>query len=325
MGVLFAIKKKLWECLMIEEILKKISLDKSELELYKTALSQHETESLLSDEEYEEVNNELKSYLQFSNIENFNFSFAPCATDIINALFDKYVDDDTLIITTCKEHKSTTKCLKQHKNVQIVYDKNKSQELKFEGNYKRIFIFMIGTSCAEGEFTYDYVFDNIISAAKATEKEVITVIDACQELFLLPRNYSRFDYIIGTGHALVPKFNVGILLRKDSCLDVGKRLAVSKTFCVLLKLLMKRKDIIHQFNMAMNIEFGILKNSHFKTVSHINHLFFIKSNNGEFNDTGVEVDNSYYGMLFRACFGIFCQDEFLKDLKRVKMIIDSQF
>jgi len=34
-------------------------------------------------------------------------------------------------------------------------------------------------------------------------------------MFILPRDYEKYDYVIGTAHALIPGFNLGIVLSRE--------------------------------------------------------------------------------------------------------------
>lgn len=307
---------------MIKTILNKIAFDEKESAFYNESKKQHETVSILSDGEFNKVNDYLKSLLPFSNINDYNFSFAPCATDLITELFNKYVDEDTLILTTKSEHPNVKKLLNKYKNVEYVYDKMSLQNFKIDKKFKRVFVYMISTLCATGTIIYDFEMQSVIDKARSSGKEVITVIDAVQELFLLPRDYSQYDYIIGTSHVLIPDFDMGIVLSKDS--SVGKRLAVSKVFSELLSLLMKRKEFLYQFNMIMNIEFGELKNSPFKAVSNVNHLYFIQSECGEFDgitkDDIVLTDSTYKGVILKGCWAVVDPKSFLKLFNTVKLI-----
>jgi len=42
----------------------------------------------------------------------------------------------------------------------------------------------------------------------------ICVLDDVQEMFIINRDYSQFDYIVGTIHAIIPRYDTGILIYK---------------------------------------------------------------------------------------------------------------
>lgn len=310
---------------MIDDFLNKVAFNSAEFAYYKEALKHYNPKDILSDEQYESLDNSLKQMLPCKINDDYHFTFSTSATDLIKQLFKKYVDDDTLVLTTNSEHPKVQEVLKTCKNVIKVFDKERLQHFTVDNKYKRVFVYMIGTMCATGHIVYDQEFETIIETAKASGKEVVTVIDAVQELFLLPRNYNKFDYIIGTAHALIPEYNVGLLLSKDS--TIGKRLAIAQPFLTMLNWLMKRKEYLYQFSTLMSMEFGNTRNTQFYHDFGISHLFFIKTQNGEFNQMSEEDvvnDNiNNVGVLFRGCWSVVDRETFSNLLHTTKYIVEE--
>ena len=274
---------------------------------------------------YKRFLNTLKGFLKYSHISDYNFTFAPCATDLIKRLFKKYVDDDTLVLTTTCEHPNVLEILKKYKNVKYVMEGQRLKDFKLTKQYKRIFVYMIGTICATGYIVLDQEFDLIINEAKQHSKEVITVIDAVQELFLLPRDYSRFDYIIGTAHALIKNYDTGILLSKKS--DIGKHLYTAKPFTTILTNLLKRNVYLNEFHTLMRMEFGMTKYMNFRIQSGVNHLLLLSSPTGLFQpiESGsvIPVGNEgEIGVLFRGCWSITEPRSFIRLLEQTKNLIE---
>ena len=310
---------------MIESILEKVSFNNAEFAFYKESLKSYNSKEIMSEHDYESVDKALKEFLPCKINDDYHFTFSTTATDLIKQLFKKYVDDDTLVLTTNSEHPKVQEILKKCKNVVKAFDKESLQQFTVDNKYKRVFIYMIGTMCATGHIVYDQEFESIIERAKASGKEVITVIDAVQELFLLHRDYNKFDYIIGTAHALIPEYNVGLMLSKDT--SIGKHLMIAQPFVTMLKWLLKRKEYLYQFSTFMSMEFGNTRNTQFYHDFGISHLFFIKTRNGEFNQMQEEdtvkdnIDN--VGVLFRGCWSVVDRETFDNLLQTTKFIVEG--
>ncbi len=310
---------------MIESILEKVAFNSAEFAYYKEALKSYNAKELMSERDYVSVDETLKKFLPCQINDDYHFTFSTTATDLIKQLFAKYVDDETLVLTTNSEHPKVQEILKKCKNVVKAFDKETLQQFTVDKKYKRVFIYMIGTMCATGHIVYDQEFESIIERAKASGKEVITVIDAVQELFLLYRDYNKFDYVIGTAHALIPEYNVGLLLSKDN--SIGKPLAIAQPFVTMLNWLLKRKEYLYQFNTYMSMEFGNTRNTQFHFDFGISHLFFIKTRNGEFNQMQEEdtvrdnIDN--VGVLFRGCWSVVDKNNFNNLFQTTKFIVDG--
>ena len=64
---------------------------------------------------------------------------------------------------------------------------------------------------------------------------------------MLPRDYSIFDYVIGTAHAIIPEYNCGIVISKDKpyCRNPKK---IAMKFSNLLSIVLKRKQYLSSFS-----------------------------------------------------------------------------
>ena len=70
-------------------------------------------------------------------------------------------------------------------------------------NINTIFICLIGTHSLSGNFTPTSFIDHLISTIKIYVDSSITVytmIDSCHELFLMNRDYSKYDFFVFTSH-----------------------------------------------------------------------------------------------------------------------------
>lgn len=307
---------------MIEEILNDVSFSDEEFSFFQKALKEREVTSLLTEEEYEDINNKYKALLPYSNIKDYNFSFGESATSLIKQIFDKYVDDKTLVLTTTSEHPKVVNLLKKCKNVQYVIDKFMLQDFKIPDGIERVFVYVIGTTCGLGNIIYNNEIKTIVDKAKAKCKDVVTVLDAVQEIFLVPRDYSMYDYIIGTGHVFLPEYNLGFLLSKDN--TIGKKLKISKTFYTMLTNVLKRKDFLNLFHTIMEMEFSFSRYSDLKIHSGVNHLFLISTPNNEFDSIGEDdtiKTQEGCGVLLRGCWAVSNKEEFLQFYHTIQYLI----
>lgn len=145
------------------------------------------------------------------------------ASQLIHSLFQHYVDDSTLVITTDLEHESVNEeCMKVKHHVCLpIRDLDQGQfDLSLRlvqriiryNKFKKAFVYMLGTSY-NGRFS---VANEFFVALKKIKCEFLLCLDAVQEVMLTPRDYTIFDYVIGTAHSLVLPVNMGYCFsRKD--------------------------------------------------------------------------------------------------------------
>lgn len=183
-------------------------------------------------------------------------SFDVSATSIIDKLFSMYVDNKTLVIVSSDEHDSVKKHLEKS-NTCVINMHNKNLDWgsikKIVDGYTNIFCYIIGTT-ASGNITKDIFLKKIKSLC--TNKKIIMVLDAVQEMFVLPRDYSMFDYIIGTAHAMTKGFDMGIVIRNNKLSDIGKKYKYRPLqHLELLKIVVQRMDKLFLLKPVLDMEF----------------------------------------------------------------------
>ena len=191
-----------------------------------------------------------------SKIQDRQLAFEESATTFINYLFDKYVDDNTLIISTDSEHPSVKKCLVKYKNKYILnFERDiitySIDKILFEAKkYKKVFVYIIGTKNATGEITPQEFFVQLKQKFEKNNIFYTLVLDDVQGMFLVPRDYSIFDYIIGTAHALCPGYDMGIMLSKY--FEFGKKAYNwGEEYLKHLDIMLKRRNKINIFKTVM--------------------------------------------------------------------------
>lgn len=228
------------------------------------------------------------SIVPYHNIseKDYKLTFDETATTIINKVFEKEVDNDTLVITSCSEHPSVEEAVTHCKNViklDIYSDnfKNELKQLKNLKQFKKVFVYIIGTEVGTGVITPQYIFEQVINYLKENNCFYKIMIDDVHGLFTVPRDYSIFDYILCTAHSLVPKYNMGILLSKSGDIGVCSK-ACSEEYLPRLNITLRNKANFLLFkNIIYEYLYDLLNNKeHFELYNYTsNHIFAIKVKN----------------------------------------------
>lgn len=309
------------------EIIKENSLTQEEDIFYKKAIKDNIYKECLYNDE---LNKKLLALLPYNNLTDYYFSFDTCATNIIKSLFDKYTDEETLILSTYSEHPNVNNILDSEKNVNKII-KPLNFKNYYEGmftlsqadltnlikRYKKVFVYCIGTSCGLGVVNNNYLFKKIKSICKSLNKECILVLDAVQELFLLFRDYSLFDYVIGTAHALIPDYNIGVCLSKTK--NEFKFFSNIEDFYKLLSCLLKRKTYLTNFTTLLQDYYDYLYSSDIDIHANVNHLFALGNSEGTLipliSKSSIDKMYGYFLIEFRACHSIFKSLDTIKKIK----------
>ncbi len=214
-----------------------------------------------------------------------------CATNLINQLFDIYTEnDDVLIVTTGYEHPNVNKILQNKKNVlyidifniDLLYESILQSSKKFD----KIFIYISGTQISTGYFVDDIYFKKLKMIF--SKNKVIMVLDDVQGMFLADRDYTIYDYIIGTAHSLCPYYDTGFLIQNTLDFNFnGGNSSWIEGYLKRLEIILLRKKILKQFfNVCCNHfncffkQYGIeIYNGHT-----YGNIFAFKLGNISFND-----------------------------------------
>lgn len=229
---------------LIDWWLKGFNFSETELNLLKS----EEGDFDFSPVEYSDTKELAIKALPFNEgMNDYNIFFDFCATNIIDRLFDKYVTDDTLVITTISEHPSVKNNLNKCKNVFYFFQNGKLEldTLEFERRLKgckNVFVYFISLSMGDGQLTGNQTVLVLKDILSRYNKPYKIVLDAVQELFFLPRDYSIYDYVIGTAHAFVTKYDTGFLFSKEYEESSAVCLSRGKKYLELISLLQAKKE-----------------------------------------------------------------------------------
>lgn len=220
------------------------------------------------------------------SIYTHHLSFEVSATTFIDALFNKYVDNDTLVISTDSEHPNVKFRLNTCKNLITLslhtdilsYNLNKLQNKIIK--YKKVFVYIIGTRNNTGEITPQLFLKKLKEILIKNNIEYKFILDDVQGMFLVPRDYSLFDYVIGTAHAIVDGFDMGILISKTK--EFGKEAYNwGSRYLESLDIILKRKDKMFLFKQIC-IQYFNKYNSiipYFITDDNVPYIYYFKTNN----------------------------------------------
>ena len=267
-------------------------------------LSKQRSEDIVIDEEkFKLASQKLFDRIPFCNIttDTHNLMVDTCATNHITNLFKKYVDDDTLVITSMCEHNNVKDLVTKCKNKMVlnhyrdIITLNIDNIIQNSKQYKKVFVYIIGTQISSGEITPQLFYQKLKEQLNQNKINNIMVLDDVQGMFLVPRDYSLFDYIVGTAHALIEGYDMGILISRNN--DFGiKAVNWVEDYIELLDIMLKRKDILNSFTQIMTQYFynDLLKYGFSLFQNTAPHIFAIKTNGMEFTD-------SMHSMLDKYC------------------------
>ena len=315
---------------LIDWWLKSFNFSDTEMNLLKS----EEDDFDFSPVDYSDTKNLAIKSLPFNEgMKGYNIFFDSCATNIIDRLFDKYVTDDTLVISTYSEHPSVKKNLNKCKNVLYLFQNGKVEldTLEFEKHIKEcknVFVYFIALSMGDNQLTGNQTVMFLKDILSRYNKPYKIVLDAVQELFFLPRDYSIYDYIIGTAHAFVTLYDTGILFSKEFYESTPVCLFRGKKYLELISLLQAKKEQLYIFNYVMSQTF--------------NHYLVSDKNlsvsyNGPFIFNMFDKQNRLYGLnkineealpeisnvTFRACESLLNQEEFKERVEKTKFVLEQ--
>lgn len=292
--------------------------------------------------EWLSVENRFKKTLPYSDgLDSFYIELNKSASIFIKELFFKYVDITTFVIGAA-EHTTIRSCMDniQNKlyldwNIIKKYDIDTIINQFKQSNCKKIFIY--GTGILNSQVVPQSFYIKLKERLSEENIEHVIVLDDVQGMFVVPRDYSIFDNVIFTCHALVPNFDLGILLSKThealGYTDAKKL----NMFLDLLDLLFKRKDKLLLFNFmlkqylaeelmetelfyipeysTLNVFSVILKNEKMKNI-------LIKYKDSLSEESIIEIED--VSITVRASFMLrFNTEQILEELKKLKEILQK--
>ena len=200
------------------------------------------------------------------NLTGYNLYLGKSATELINKVCDKHITDDTLVITSIVEHpavKDAVERLGRTNKDHVILDYiNGIQNLNIsqvveaceKKKYKKAFVLIIGTQVTTGEVTPQKFFIKLKDYLESQGIDTVMAIDDAQGMYLVPRNYNIFDYVIYTAHTLVREHLMGMLWSKEK-VDFGVQYSGwLAQYLNKLKVMLKFQEKYNSFSDVMKDE-----------------------------------------------------------------------
>lgn len=206
-------------------------------------------------------------YLKMLGLDNsYHVAVKPYERNLINQLFKKYVDDDTLVITTNREHPTVENQLDLINPKRVYYidivklnedyesEVNRLNQAIRNSTYKKFFVYIIHLT-NEGIYATPVIFHKALKSMLC-DKPHKMVLDCAQSLYLMWADYSLFDYILTTSHAVAQPYSMGIVIKKEDD-DIGiKDAYILGLYREMLSIVLRRVDKMMQFWPTMRLAFA---------------------------------------------------------------------
>lgn len=278
-------------------------------------------DTLYNDNNYLNICQKIFNLLNNSSLSNkYRIEIDQNCTSLIQKLFKAYVNKDTFIVTSSHDHQATTNQLGNNKRYIVnIFDTFNNRQKVFkeiisafkESNCKSLFCIMVSTA-PQATITIEQEFFVELKTLLVRENiDHLMILDDCQSIFMIERNYEIFDGFLATGHVLSSMFpNLGILFTKlpKKIGYINKQ--VLNDVYPKLDIICKYKDKAKQFNGLINNYFSfVLENTDFSQYrNEAPHQFAISLPN---TINHLKYDNKFihYGIRFNP---INCKDNFVR-------------
>lgn len=258
-----------------------------------------------------------KELLKFNGIYNYILKVAPSGSDLIKDIFKKYVNSNTFIISTTFNYQTVIdeinkldkKYLYNYSNVKT-FNFNELKEQLDNTTYDNIFIYFSGINFATGQIIPQEFFIKLKEFLDNYQKSYKIMLDDVHGMFIIPRDYSIFDFILYTGHSYIDNFDMGILWSKEDN-SIGYY-NFNRALCYYskIKIFLNNLNKIYYFSLLMTEYFSeeLADIEHFSLISNTSpHIFGLQIKDlninqkykNELQDVHIIVSNSSDFLSFR--------------------------
>lgn len=251
-----------------------------------------------------EITELYRNLLPNTDMSSFRLEVAESGSFFIRKLFTEIVDDDTYVISTTYEHPNVNECLAKCKN-KVLLRFNTITECNVDdlitkftaSKCKKVFVYMIGTSTCSGQIVPTYFFTQLKSRLNKLNIKNIFFLDDVHGMFITPRDYSIFDYILYTCHSLVSRFDMGLLWLKNEYQPLGfTNPARTLLYYNKLKLFLDKIHKIRLFPLYLTEYFAeeLSITKHFELFTNTTpHIFALKTKGLAFNQSQYDILDEY--------------------------------
>lgn len=237
-----------------------------------------------------------KNLLNYADMSNFHLEVADNASYFIKKIFKHYVDyEKTFVIHSSFEHPNVIKELNHVKHKKsLFYDNIITFNFDdFLPEYKKskcnkIFVYVPGTSTCTGQIVPQNFYLKIKVACQKYNIECIMCCDDVHGMFITPRDYSIFDFVLYTCHSYIPDFNMGMLWTKKPEFLGFTNTERSNIYYNKLKMFLSKTGKMRLFSLLLTEFFAetLADPIHFDLYTNTTpHIFAIKTKGLVFNQT----------------------------------------
>jgi hypothetical protein len=210
-----------------------------------------------TDLNWQRTERQYKELLFYTDLNNFHLEVADRASYFIKKIFEKYVNDTTFVIHSSFEHPNVIKELNNVKHKKcLLYDQlitfnfdNFLLEFK-ESGCTKVFVYVPGTSTCTGQIVPQNFYSKIKQACNKYNIECMMMCDDVHGMFITPRDYSIFDFILYTCHSFIPNFDMGMLWSKREILGFTN-IERAEAYYNKLKLFLSKSNKIRLFPILL--------------------------------------------------------------------------
>lgn len=258
------------------------------------------------------LENKFKHLLCYNELSDFKLTVNKNGTTILNDIFSRYITSNTFVVATVNHEI----ILEYTNNIPNCYyitaeDINCPNIEKIITQYKasncdNIFIYL--NSIVDGKLLYNDFVSQLINNLQIENINYSSVYDAVSSLFIVPENYELFDYIVFSGHSIIPYYNLGLLFSKKNTNFGYSDLTKTTQYYELLVKFLNNRDKIYMFNYFME--------QYFKDFVFDNKLKFIS--NSCLGIVYIKIVDPLYKKIISKqienlnCYGIYFDETFVQ-------------
>lgn len=244
-----------------------------------------------------------KNLLPYTNLNDFHLEVADRGSYFIRKIFDKYVDEDTFVIYSSFEHPNVLKEIEKVKHKKcLFYHEITSFDFEtildefYKSNCNQVFVYVPGTSVCTGQIIPQRFYSNIKTACDKHNIKVKLMCDDVHGMFITPRNYSIFDFILYTCHSYIPGFDMGMLWSKESETLGFTNTDRAELYYSKLNLFLSKFDKVRLFPILLTEYFAeeLADSTHLDLYTNTTpHIFALKTKGLVFNQAYYDKCNEY--------------------------------
>ena len=254
-------------------------------------------------DDWKSIENKYKNLLNYTDLSEFHLEVADRASYFIKKIFEKYVNDNVFVIYSSFEHPNVLKELENVKNKHYLFY---NEILKFDFNNvllqfkkskcSKMFVYVPGTSVCTGQIIPQRFYVDIKENCKNLGIECMLMCDDVHGMFITPRDYTIFDFVLYTCHSYIPGFDMGMLWSKKSETLGFTNTVRSNEYYKRLCMFLDRLDKVRVFPILLSEYFAeeLSDFDHFDLYTNTTaHIFALKTKGLVFNQAYFDKCDEY--------------------------------